>query len=74
MRTVELEAGSPVAELLQRLRAGEEIMLTEREVPVARLIRVAVPTGTRRFGVAKGRLHVHDDFDAPLEDFQPYTR
>jgi hypothetical protein len=25
------------------------------------------------FGAAKGLLHVHDDFDEPLEDFGPYT-
>ena len=74
MRTLEVEQAGPVAELLQRLHAGEEVVLTNRDVPVARLIRVAAPNGVRRFGVAKGRLHVHDDFDAPLEEFEPYTR
>lgn len=74
MHTVEVEEAGPVAELLQRLRAGEEVVLTDRDVPVARLIRVAAPSGVRRFGIAKGRIKVHDDFDAPLEDFEPYTR
>ena len=74
MHTVEVEQAGPVGELLQRLRAGEELVLTERDVPVARLIRVGAPNGARRFGVAKGHLQVHDDFDAPLEDLDPYTR
>ncbi|HYP99173.1 MAG TPA: hypothetical protein VER96_10945 [Polyangiaceae bacterium] len=74
MRTVKVEQAGPVAELLQQLRAGEELVLTERDVPVARLIRVGAPNGARRFGVAKGKLQVRDDFDAPLEDFAPYTR
>lgn len=74
MRTVEVEQTGPVAELLQRLRAGEEVVLTDRDVPVARLIRVAAPSGVRRFGIAKGRLHVHVDFDAPLENVGPYER
>ena len=74
MRTLEVEQAWPVTELLQRLSAGEELVLTERDVPVARLIRIGAPNRARRFGAAKGRLQVHDDFDAPLADLDPYTR
>jgi hypothetical protein len=27
----------------------------------------------RKFGCAKGLMQMHDDFDAPLEDFKEYT-
>lgn len=74
MRTLEVEQAGLVAELLQRLRAGEEVVLTDHDVPVARLIRIAAPTGVRRFGFAKGLIRAHDDFEASLEDFEPYTR
>ncbi|HKY36239.1 MAG TPA: hypothetical protein VJN18_09890 [Polyangiaceae bacterium] len=74
MRTLEVEQAGLVAELLQLLRAGEEVVLTDHEVPVARLIRIEAPTGLCRFGFAKGLIRAHDDFEASLEDFEPYTR
>jgi antitoxin (DNA-binding transcriptional repressor) of toxin-antitoxin stability system len=74
MRPLEVAQAGQFAELLQRLGAGEEVVLTDHEVPVARLIRVAQAAGTRHFGIAKDLIRVHDDFEAPLEDFESYTR
>lgn len=61
------------AELLRRVRAGEEVLVTQANEPVARIIPAMVSRSRPRFGVAKGLLHVHDDFEEPLEDFTPYT-
>jgi antitoxin (DNA-binding transcriptional repressor) of toxin-antitoxin stability system len=73
MRTLEIEQAGAVADLVQRLRAGEEVVLTDQQVPVARVIRVAPASGNRRFGIARHLIRVHDDFETPLDDFEPYT-
>ena len=48
--------------LLQRVAAGEEIVISNRGVPVARLI----PVSPRPLGLDKNRVQIADDFDAPL--------
>jgi prevent-host-death family protein len=61
------EAKTNLSKLLERVAAGEEIVITRRGEEVARL----VPSGrtrARRFGVDRGRWVVPADFDAPLED------
>jgi len=67
------QAEARFAELLSRVQAGEEILVTRANVPVAR-ITPATPRHNRpRFGAAKDLFRVADDFDEPLEDFAPYT-
>lgn len=67
------QAQAQFAELLGRVQAGEEIVVTRADVPVAR-ITPAVPQQKRpRFGAAKGLLRVGNDFDEPLADFAQYT-
>lgn len=60
------EAKTHLSQLLQRVAAGEEIVLARSGVPVARL--VPITTSPRRPGRGKGRLTLSDDFDAPLPD------
>lgn len=61
------EAKTKFSKLLQRVAAGEEIVISNRGVPVARLIPFPQqPKGSRPFGIDKGRAHISDDFDAPL--------
>ncbi|MDW8396790.1 MAG: DUF2281 domain-containing protein [Anaerolineae bacterium] len=38
------------------------------------MLQLSVRKHRRRFGSAKGMIWMSDDFDAPLEDFEPYTR
>lgn len=78
MSTLTLEeAGSQLARLVQQIsESGEEIVLTDGDKPVARLVAVVpAPEPARprpRFGSAKGLVTVSPDFDAPLEDFAEY--
>lgn len=67
------QAEARFAELLGRVQAGEEVLLTRADEPVARLLPAGSSSRRPRFGAAKGLLHVRDDFDEPLEDFAPYT-
>jgi prevent-host-death family protein len=54
---------------LEKVEAGETVLICRRNVPVAELRAVA---STRRrprpFGLARGELTVPDDFDEPLPD------
>ena len=68
---VELEqAEGHLAQLVEEVGAGGEVVLTRNGQPVARL--VAVEDADRVPGSAKGLFTVPADFDAPLEDFREY--
>ena len=61
------EAKTKFSKLLQRVAAGEEIVISNRGVPVAQLIPFPQERkGPRPLGMDKGRVHISDDFDAPL--------
>ena len=60
------EAKTQLCRLLQRVAAGEEITISNRGVPVARLTPVARKSSGRELGFEKGRAWVAEDFDAPL--------
>jgi prevent-host-death family protein len=62
------EAKTQFSRLLRRVVAGEEITITNRGVPVARLIPLPVPQPARKLGILRDTLKIADDFDAPLPD------
>jgi prevent-host-death family protein len=61
------EAKTHLSRLLQRVAAGEEVVITRSGEPVARLVPVEPPPA-RRLGVLEGWFIVPDDFDDPLPD------
>jgi prevent-host-death family protein len=67
METVNVhEAKTHLSRLLERVEAGEEIILARNGKAVAKLVPVKrVP---RRPGGMKGRIHISRDFDAPLPE------
>ncbi|MGH7194403.1 MAG: type II toxin-antitoxin system Phd/YefM family antitoxin [Candidatus Saccharimonadales bacterium] len=69
------EAQARLPELIHRLTLGDEVVITEDDRPVARLVQ-STPTPQRQrrqLGTMKGTvLNVAPDFDAPLEDFREY--
>ena len=59
------EAKTHLSRLLERVEAGEEIIIQRRGTPVARLS--AMPPSTRPdFGTDRAVVVIADDFDAPL--------
>ncbi len=58
------EAKTQLSRLLTRVERGEEITICRRKIPVARLVPAAGKP--RRPGRLKGRIHISEDFDAPL--------
>lgn len=73
MTTVTLkEAQFGLAEIIHRLTPGDEVVITENDQPVARLVPApsVVKKTHRQLGTMKGTvLHMAPDFDAPLEEF-----
>ena len=54
---------------LQRVEAGEKLVITRGGRPVAEVTPVAMNARTvRPFGLCKGEFTVPDDFDAPLPE------
>ncbi len=62
------EAKTHLCRLLNRVAAGEEIVIAKGGKPVAALVPLRPAATTRRPGSCKGRIVVGEDFDAPLPD------
>jgi prevent-host-death family protein len=63
------QAKTHFSRLLQRVAAGEEVVIARAGVPVARLVAVEPKKGNiRPLGMDEGRIWIADDFDAPLPD------
>ena len=76
MTTVSIqEAQDKLPELIHDLAPGDEVVITDNNLTVARLVapiakqqRPARQPGTLRGTV----LHISPDFDAPLDEFRDY--
>jgi len=68
------EAQTKLSELIHSLHPGDEIVITEGERPVARLVpAMAGKAGKRQLGTLRGTVtYIAPDFDAPLDDFKEY--
>jgi prevent-host-death family protein len=59
------EAKTHFSELLRRVVAGEEVVISRAGQPVAKIVPISA-RAPRRFGIDRGVFQVPDDFDAPL--------
>jgi len=67
------EAQAHLAELIARLQPGEELIITQNEQPVARLIAQGREARQpRKPGSAKGKLMILADDNEHLQDFKEY--
>ena len=58
--------------LIEQAAQDGEVILTQDGEPVAKIIPIARAQRPRQFGSARGQIHMAEDFDAPLEDFNDY--
>ena len=74
MTTVTLqEAQAKLPELIEQLTAGEGLLITQNEQPVARLTAEEKPKRKpRKAGSAKGMLTILAEDDEHLKDFAEY--
>ena len=62
------EAKTQLSRLVDRVAAGEEIVITKSGRPRARLVPLEDTRALRVSGRGKGRWRLRKDFDAPLPD------
>jgi prevent-host-death family protein len=61
------EAKTHLSRILDRVAAGEDVIIAKASKPIARL--VAIEGGKPRTpGAYRGRIRIADNFDAPLPD------
>ena len=60
------DAKTRLSQLIERVEAGEEIVIARAGRPVARLAPLKARLGPRRLGRLDGRFRIPDDFNAPL--------
>lgn len=68
-KTVDIqEAQYTLSELLVLAQQGNEVIIAEDNIPVARLVPVTLSRTPRIAGLHQGSIRVHPDFDEPLPD------
>ena len=67
------EAQAKLADLIHQLGPGQEVIITENNEPVAKLVCDRIPLGQRpQPGLAKGMITIVADDDEYLKDFTGY--
>ena len=63
------EAQDKLPDLVAQAFAGNEVIITERGTPVARLVPLAAHSRRKRVaGLNRGIISTNEDFDKPLPD------
>ena len=68
-----LDAKTRLSELVAAADRGEEVVIARNGEPVVRLVPVSAEHRPVRLGILAGQIELGPDFDAPLEDFEPYV-
>jgi prevent-host-death family protein len=64
------EAKTHLPDLIETAIRGIEVVITQDNRPVVKLVPLAPSKSHPRFGSAVGLTPMSEDFDAPLEDFR----
>ena len=79
MQTIDISELTPkILEMLGKGLPGEEIFITDKEHPVARLILVSLEKEAerkdRKIGMSDSVAWMSPDFNEPLEEFSEYMQ
>ena len=72
--SVENARAMQLPDLIATVVNGEEVIFTQDNLPVAKLVAVRMDKPRPQFGSAKGLFVMADDFNEPLADFDEYRR
>lgn len=61
-------------DLIDSVINGEEVIFTQNNLPIAKLIAVRQEKPRPQFGSAKGLFVMAEDFNEPLEDSDEYRK
>ncbi len=67
------EAKTKLSELVAAAEGGQEVIIARNGEPAVRLVAMRVEHPPVRLGVLVGEIELADDFDAPVDDFAPYS-
>jgi prevent-host-death family protein len=62
------EAKTHLSRIVEEVAAGAEFVIAKAGKPMARLSPVSAPPKAKKLGQLKGKIHVPDDFNAPLDE------
>lgn len=62
------QAKTGLSKLVERVEAGEEIVIARAGTPVARLVALKRARPRRRLGLLDGKVKIPDDFNRPLPE------
>ena len=68
------EAKTHLPDLVEAALSGIEVIITQDNRPVVKLVPLAPSKPHPLFGSAAGLITISEDFDAPLEDFKDYMK
>jgi len=75
MYQIELDkARKQLESIVQTALDGEEVVITQNDEAVLKLVPVVQSKARRKAGSAKGLVSMAEDFDEPLEDFKEYMQ
>lgn len=74
MHEVRVEKTSTISlpDLIDLAAGGDEVIFTQNDLPVAKLVAVCRDKPRPQYGSAKGMFVMAADFDEPLPDFDEY--
>jgi antitoxin (DNA-binding transcriptional repressor) of toxin-antitoxin stability system len=68
------QAQAQLPDLIHGLAPGDEVVITENDQPVARIVPPVAAQAGRKLGTLHGTvLYMAPDFDAPFDAFKEYT-
>ena len=68
------EAGAHLRDLIKAALEGETVIITQDAEHQVQLVPITRSTHDPVAGSGKGTFTMSDDFDAPLPDFEEYTK
>lgn len=73
MQQVSIEqAQANLTILIRAALNGEEVVIEQDEKSAVKLVPTSIAKPRPKFGSAKGKILIADDFEEPLEDFAEY--
>jgi prevent-host-death family protein len=67
------EAKTHLSRLIRQTLRGEEVIISRGNQPLVKLMPIVPRSAGRRLGGCKDLVvHMSDDFDEPLDDFEEY--
>ncbi|HEX9460122.1 MAG TPA: type II toxin-antitoxin system Phd/YefM family antitoxin [Thermoanaerobaculia bacterium] len=61
------EAKTQFSSLLAKVEAGEEVIITLRGKPIAKIVAIKKTSEKRVLGQSRGEILIADDFDDPVD-------